>query len=322
MRILALALATVLALHLAPPANAQSYPNRTVTFVVATTAGGLTDVLVRSIANELRKEWGQPVIVENRPGASTIVGATHVARSAPDGYTILVANDPTLSLNQYLQSNLSYDPVKDFALVLNMVQAPSIMVTEASFPANNIVELIALAKQRPGALNYASFGPNSNIHLDTEAFAQKADIRLTHIPYRGVAEVMTALLGKQIDVSLSGIAPALGPIREGKLKALGIASEARSPVLPNVPTFAESGIGGYDSRGWWGLVVPAGTPRDVIDKIARDTSRVITAPDFVEKNLVQNGFSMLNQGPEEFAKFIDKDREKYSERIRIVKGQN
>jgi tripartite-type tricarboxylate transporter receptor subunit TctC len=296
-------------------ASAQQFPSKPVTFVVPVAGGGQTDILIRRLAEELRKEWGQPVLVENKPGASTIIGAAYVARAPADGYTILVANDPTLSSNQFLHLKLSYDPDKDFALVLNMVDSTSILVTEASFPANTVPELIALAKQKPGALTYASFGARGKTHIDTEALALQTGTKFTHVPYRGAGPVMVALLGKQIDFAFSGILSALGAIRDGKIKALGIAGPQRSPVLPNVPTFAEAGVP-FNSRAWYGLIVPAGTPQAVIDKIARDTSKVITDPEFLRKNIVGAGFGLLNQGPKEFAAYLTKDRAEYESRIK------
>jgi tripartite-type tricarboxylate transporter receptor subunit TctC len=299
----------------AQPGLAQQFPTRPVTFVVPVAAGGQTDVFIRRLAEELKKVWGQPVLVENKPGAATIIGAVYVARSAPDGYTILVANDPTLSSNQFMHRKLNYDPDKDFDLVLNMIDSTTILVADSSFPAKTIPQLIALAKQKPGAINYASFGAGGKTHIDTEAFALRTGTKFTHVPYRGAGPVMIALLGKQIDFALSGILSALGPLRDGRLIALGIAGEKRSPVLPNVPTFAEQGVP-FHSSAWYGLIVPAGTPRAVIDKIAHDTSAILTRPDFVEKNVYGSGFGLLNQGPEEFKEFIKKDRAEYAKRIK------
>jgi tripartite-type tricarboxylate transporter receptor subunit TctC len=299
-------------------ASAQSFPSKPVKIVVATTAGGQTDVYTRALATELSKVWGQPVIIENKPGASTIIGSIYVAQSPADGYTILVANDPTLSSNQYLHSKLGYDPVKDFAPVINMVETIQIMVAEPSFPAQTLSQLVAMAKAKPGVINYGTFGNGSKTHLDTEAFAQVAGIKLAHIPYKGVSDVMVALLGKQIDIALSGISAAQPHIRSGKLKALAIAGPTRSPLLPSVPTFAEAGVPGFESRSWFGLVVPTGTPRAVIDKIAQDTSTIINRPDFLEKHIIGNGYSLLNQGPDQYEAFLKKDRAEYAARIKNI----
>ena len=296
-------------------AGAQAYPNRTVKLVVATTAAGLTDTVTRAIAQDLTKLWGQPTIVENRPGASTIVAAAYVAKAPADGYTILMANDPTLSSNQYLYNKLPYDPVKDFAPVINVYEAISMLVARNGFGAKTLQELIAMARAKPDDITYASFGPGSKTHLDTEALAFATGIRLRHIPYKGVAEVLTALVAGQIDVALSAIPPALPYLRSGLIRAIAIDGPKRFPLLPDVPTFAESGVPNVESRSWFGFVVPAGTPRPVIDKIAVDGSRVITQPEFLEKRITGVGLGLLNQGPDEFAEFLKKDRADYAARV-------
>jgi len=299
-------------------AVAQAYPSKTVRLVVATTAAGLTDTVTRAIAQNLTKLWGQPVIVENRPGASTIVAAAYVAKAPADGYTILMANDPTLSSNQYLYSKLPYDPVKDFAPVINVYEAISMIVARNGFGARTLPELIAMARAKPDDITYASFGPGSKTHLDTEALAFATGTRLRHIPYKGVAEVLTALVAAQIDVALSAIPPTLPYLRSGQIKAIAIGGPNRFPLLPDVPTFAEAGIPNVESRSWFGFVVPAGTPRPVIDKIAADVSRVITQPEFLEQRITGVGLRLLNQGPDEFAEFLKRDRADYEARVNRV----
>jgi len=298
-------------------AQSQSFPARPVKLIVATTAGGLTDTITRAIAAELTKAWGQPALVENRPGASTIVAAAYTAKAPADGYTILMANDPTLSSNQYLYSKLPYDPVKDFAPVINVYEAITLLAVKADYPAKTLQQFISMAKAKPGAINYASFGPGSKTHLDTEALAQQTGVKLTHIPYRGIAEVLTALVGGQIEVAFSGIPPIIPYIRGGQLRALAIAGPTRFAGLPEVPTFAEAGVN-FESRSWFGLVVPAATPRPVIDKIAADVSKIIVRPDFTEKYITSVGLSVLNQGPEQFAKFLESDRADYAKRVKLV----
>ncbi len=298
-------------------AQSQSFPARPVKLIVATTAGGLTDTITRAIAAELTRAWGQPALVENRPGASTIVAAAYTAKAPADGYTILMANDPTLSSNQYLYSKLPYDPVKDFAPVINVYEAITLLAVKADYPAKTLQQFISMAKAKPGAINYASFGPGSKTHLDTEALAQQTGVKLTHIPYRGIAEVLTALVGGQIEVAFSGIPPIIPYIRGGQLRALAIAGPTRFAGLPEVPTFAEAGVN-FESRSWFGLVVPAATPRPVIDKIAADVSKIIVRPDFTEKYITSVGLSVLNQGPEQFAKFLESDRADYAKRVKLV----
>lgn len=297
---------------------AQNYPVKPVRIIVPFSAGGLTDVLGRGLANELTKMWGQQVVVENRAGANTIIAAELVAKSPPDGYTLLLANDPTLSLNQYMYSKLPYDPVRDFTPVINIVQSVTVLVVTPSLPANNLQELIAMAKARPGELTYGTFGYGSSTHLDTVELSIMAGIKMNHIPFKGIADVLPAVMSGQINMGLSAVAPALAHIRSGRLKALAYAGTQRSRVLPNVPTYAEAGLPGFLTHGWFGFVVPAGTPRPVIDKIAADTSKVITTREFDEKFVTGVGMELLNQGPAEYAAFLVKDRAQYAKRVKEV----
>ena len=297
-------------------ALAQPFPAKPVKIVIPFPAGGLTDVLGRGLGQELTKMWDKPVIIENRPGANTIIAAEYVAKQPADGYTLLMANDPTLSSNQFLYSKLPYDPVKDFAPVVNLVTTTTVLIATTSLAANNLPELIELAKKKPGELTYGTFGLGSATHLDTEAFASTAGIKLTHIPYKGIADVIPAVISGQIHMALSGMPPALPHIRSGKLKAIAFAGAQRSKLLPNVPTFAEAGIRDYEARSWFGLVAPAGTPRAAIDKIAADVTKVLGQPDFREKFVTGVGLEPLVQGPEEYAQFLRKDREKYAQRVK------
>lgn len=307
---------TVAVLALASGALAQTYPARPVRIIVPFSAGGLTDVLGRGIASELTKLWGQRVLVENRAGANTIIAAELVAKSPPDGYTILLANDPTLSLNQYMYSKLPYDPVRDFTPVINILQSVTVLVVTPSLAANTLQELIAMAKARPGEITYGTFGYGSSTHLDTVELSTMAGIKLNHIPFKGIAEVLPAVMSGQINMALSAVAPALANIRSGRLKALAYAGAQRNKALPNVPTYAEAGLPGFFTHGWFGFVVPAGTPREVIEKIAADTSKVITAREFDEKFISGVGMELINQGPAEYAEFLVKDRAQYARRVK------
>lgn len=302
----------------ADPAVAQSYPSKVVKIIVPFPAGGLTDVLARAIGQELTKTWGQQVVVENRPGANTIIAAEATAKSAADGYTMLMANDVTTSSNQYLYSKLPYDPVKDFAAVINIAETVEILVANPAFPAKTLPELIALAKAKPGVITYGSYGLGSKAHLDTEAVAIATGIKLNHVPYKGVADVVPALMGGQIDIGLVGIPPVISAVRSGKLRAIAYAGKARSPLFPDVPTFAEAGLFNIEARAWFGFVVPAATPRPVINKIAADVSRIITQPEFMEKFITGVGLNLLNQGPDQFAEFLKADRADYAVRVKNV----
>lgn len=299
-------------------ALAQGYPSKTVRIIVPYSAGGLTDVIARSIAQELNKAWLQPVIVENRPGAGTIIAATYVAKASPDGYTILMASDPTLSINQYLYSKLAYDPVRDFAPVNLLVQIVNVLVASPNLGADTLQEFIVLARSKPGELTYGTIGRGTSVHIFTEDFSARAGVRLNHIPYNGEAGVLPALIAGQIDVAFLGTRPTLPHIRSGKLKALAYAGARRAGALPNVPTFAESGVPGFEARTWFGLVVPSATPRPIIDKIAADISRIISMPEFDQKFVTGTGAELLNLGPDSYAEFLQKDRAGYAVRAKSL----
>lgn len=318
LRKVVLLISTLLLSLLADSATAQIFPARPVRIIVPFTAGGLTDVLARGLAQELTKIWSQQVIVENRPGANTIIAAELTAKSAPDGYTLLMANDPTLSSNQYLYTRLPYDPVRDFAPVINMVAVPSVLVASPSLPAGSLQELIALAKRKPGEITYGTFGPGSKTHIDTEGFSALAGVRFNHVPYKGIAEVVPAVMAGQIDIALAGVSPVLPHIRSGKLKAIAMAARQRSPVLPDVPTFAEAGIPNFESRSWFGLVVPAATPRTIIDRIASDVSRILALNEFREKFVTGVGLELHVLMPDPFAEFLKADRATYAIRVKNI----
>jgi len=294
----------------------QTYPAKPVRIIVPFPAGGLADVLARGLGQELTKVWGQQVIAENRSGANTIIASEAAAKSAPDGYTIYLATDASLSANQYLYNKLPYDPVKDFAAVISLIAVPTVLVAGPSFPANNLQELVALAKQKPGTITYGSFGYGSSTHIDTEALSQITGTKLVHVPYKGIAEVLPAILAGQIQVALSGVAPALPLLRGGKLKALVHGGFQRSPAMPNVPTFAESGAPGFASVAWFGLVVPAATPHPVIDRIAGDVQRIATNKSFDEKFISGVGLEPFVMLPDAFAAFLKTNRVTYAERIK------
>jgi tripartite-type tricarboxylate transporter receptor subunit TctC len=309
---LVLALAAALA---AGPASAQQFPTKASKMIVGFPPGGPADVLARPLAEGLSRQWNQPVLVENKPGANSIIATDYVAKQPADGYTLLLANDPSLSSNQYLYSKLPYDPVKDLTPVAGVATTTLILVVPASLPANNLKELIALAKQKGGTLTYGSIGPGSVTHLDAEAFATAAGVKLTHVPYKGTGEVIPALLNGQIDMTLTAIGPSLPHIRSGKFKALAVASAQRYPVLPEVPTFAEAGLP-FEARSWFMVAAPAGTPKPVIDKIAADVKRVVETPEYREKFINAMGMEPLTLGPAELASFLQKDRAKYAERVK------
>ncbi len=307
---------SLLALSLGPAA-AQQWPSKPVKIIVSYPAGGPVDILGRNLATGLQQLWnGTPVVVENKPGANAIIGTDYVAKQPADGYTLLFANDPSLSSNQYLYNKLPYDPVKDLVPVVNVASTTLILVTSASVPAKNLAELIALAKQKPGVLSYGSFGPGSVVHLDMEAFASAVGIKLLHVPFKGTADVMQALAGGQIDMAFAAIGPAVPQIKAGKMRGLGVASLQRQPLVPDVPTFIEAGVPNFEARSWFGIAAPAGTPRPIIDRIAADVLRVVQTPDYRKRVVLDLGLDPFEMGPDQFAAFLVKDRAKYEQRIK------
>ncbi len=307
----------VLLLAIASGAHAQSWPSKPVRLIVPYPAGGLTDVLARGIAAEVVKVWGHPLLVENRPGASQMIGAEAIAKSAPDGYTIGMMDKTPLAINPWLFSKLPYDPAKDFAPIINMVQTSQVLVAHPGLAANNVKELVELAKSKPGSINYGTFGAGSITHLDSEAFAAAAGVKLTHIPYKGIAEVLPAVASGQIQIALSGIPPMLPLARQGRVKVLGAMTPQRVAVLPEVPTFTEQGYP-LVSSSWFALFAAAGTPRPLIEKIAADIGRIISQKDFDQRFITGVGLEMLNHGPDQLAATVASDRQKYQVYVKNV----
>ena len=300
-------------------ATAQDFPRKPVRIVVPYPAGGLTDVLVRNIADGLTKAWGQPVLVDNKPGANTIIAADFVAKSPADGYTLLLATDATVSMNQHLFSKLPYDPVKDFEPVIGMVKTMAFLITPSSLPVNNLPDLVRYAKANPGKLNYGTFGPGSQAHIDGETFSKIAGVSMTPIPYKGVADVLSGMMGGQVQVMFSSIGSALPGIKAGRLKALAVDAPQRWSPLADVPTFAQQDFPTFRSRGWFGFVAPAGTPKAVVDKIAQSVSAIISARDFEAAQIREMGLEPQVMQPAQFAQFLVTDREFYSRELKGVK---
>ncbi len=310
-----------LAMMLAPAlVSAQTYPSKPVRLIIPVTAGGLTDVLGRAVAQELSKSWGQPVLVENRPGASHIIATEFVTKSAPDGHTILMT-DRAMTANPFLYRKLPYDATRDLVPVANLVNITLLLVTSPEFPANSLQEVVALARAKPGTINYGSFGKGTVTHVDMEAFAAQLGIKFTHIPYKGIADVLPALVSNQIQIALAGIPPALPLIKQGRIKALAIAGPQRSPLLPDVPTAAEAGLPALQSQSWTGFLVPAATPQTVVTKIAEDVGRIVNAPEFREKYITGVGLEPLYLTPERFADFLKSERASFGARVKNLDVQ-
>jgi tripartite-type tricarboxylate transporter receptor subunit TctC len=290
------------------PAFCLEFPNRVVKVVVAYPPGGLIDIYARAVTNELGKVWQQPVIVENRPGSATNLGAEYVAKSAPNGYTILLADDGQLSRNKYLFARLSYDPEKDFIPVVSLASVNQILIANRSFPARTLEEFIALAKATPGSINYGSFGIGSKSHVDTEVMSQIFGIKLNHVAYKGIADVIPAFERGEIQIALAGISAVVTKINNGTLQALAVATDSRQTVLPNVPTFEEAAGKKFVSRGFFGLAVPTGTPTSIVERISSDTHQAVTDSEFERKYVTSVGFDPMVLPARKFQKLLSQER--------------
>jgi tripartite-type tricarboxylate transporter receptor subunit TctC len=297
------------------PTAAQDYPNRPIVLVVPYAAGGGNDVMARIVAEKMSKTLGQQIVIENRGGAGGTIATRAVAKSAPDGYTLVIGGTGTLAINPTLYPNAGYDPRKDFAPVGLIATGALVVLVHPSVPAHSMEELIALARKEPGKLNYASAGPGSGIHLGTELFAGMAGIRFTHIPYRGTAPALNDLLGGHVDLYFSSLPPALGLITEGKVRALAVTGSRREPALPDLPTVAEAGLPGYEAVLHYGIAAPAGTPRPIVDKLNAALREALAAAD-TRAAMAGAGVEPMPSTPEDYAADIDREETKWS---RIVK---
>ena len=302
-------------------AHAQSWPTRPVKIIVPFTAGGLADILARQLSEELGKVWKQPVVVENRPGAGTMIAGEATAKAAPDGYTLLLANDATISSNQYIYKKMPYDPVNSFVPIINIAASPIVMIAGGNFAGQTVHDVVTAATQNPEKINYGTFGVGSTAHVDAHSFMALSNTKLTHVPYKGVAEVMLALASDQVQISFTGIPPALPFAKDGRIKILAISNSKRSALLPNVPTFAEAGMPGFQAAPWFGLIGPAGLPKPVVDKIAADVAKVITQPAFLNAHITGVGLELLNQGPDQYAAFLAADRANYAVKMKRLNIQ-
>jgi len=293
----------------------QAYPNRPVRIVVPFTAGSATDILARNVGQKLSEMWGQPVLVENRPGAGGTIGANVVAHSPPDGYTLLV-HSAAQAVNPYIYDSLPYDTTKDFVEVATLGGQPNVLVVSPAAGYKTVADLIAAAKKSPGALNYGSAGIGSGTHINGEKFKLVAGIDVVHVPYKGTPEALTDTMTGRINYFFSPISAALPNVKEGKLVALGVSTSKRSSALPNVPTLAESGLPGFDYSLWVGMYAPAGTPADVVDKINRDVARALATPEMRER-LAALGAEPMVMTPAEFAAFM---RAEMADASKVVKA--
>jgi tripartite-type tricarboxylate transporter receptor subunit TctC len=312
LRAISLLAATTVALA---AAAAQDYPSRPITLIVPYAAGGGNDVMARTAAEKMSKTLGQQIVIENRGGAGGSIATRQIAKAEPDGYTLGLGGTGTLAINPTLYGNVGYDPRKDFVPVGLIATSALIVCVHPSLPVRSIPDLIALAKKEPGKLNYASAGAGSGIHLGTEYFATMAGIKLTHIPYKGSAPALTDLVGGHVAIYFSSLPPAVGLLKQGKVRALAVTGAKRSPVFPDLPTVAEAALPGFEAVLHYGIVAPAGTPRPVIEKLSAALRAAVMSDD-LKARLADDGAEPLPSTPEEYAADIDREETKWSAIVR------
>jgi tripartite-type tricarboxylate transporter receptor subunit TctC len=294
----------------------QNYPTKPIRWVAPYAPGGSTSALSRLVGDELSKTFGKPVIIDNRPGGNTVIGADAVAKAAPDGYTILLAGNSQIVLNLLMKP--PYDVFKDFAPVTILANTNYILVVNPALPANNLQEFITYAKARPGQLNVASVSSGSSQHLMGELFGMLTGVKMKHIPYKGGAQGITDLMGGHVQASFSNALNVIPHIKNGKLKGLAITGDKRTASLPQLPTYAEAGLPSYDPKNWQGILAPAGTPKAIISRLSVETAKILAMPDINEK-LINSGMDPHHTGPEKMAAQMKAD---YAETARVIKTAN
>jgi tripartite-type tricarboxylate transporter receptor subunit TctC len=310
--------AAVVALASTVYAQTVAFPTRTVRVVMGYGVGGSGDVILRALANKLSQTWGQPVIVDNKPGGNEVVAAVEVARQPADGHTLIFASDSMFSLNPLLRSKPGYDPVKDFAPITRVFQSPLMVFVRPDFPANNMAEFIAYARTNPGKLNYATTGNGGTNHLAVSWLSQLYGLDMVQAPYNSVANVMQDLTTSRVDLSMLASGPSMPFVNAGKLKALAVTGSSRLPIAPSVPTFAEAGYAEYDSGFYMGLAAPAGTAQATTSKIAADVATALRSPEMATL-LQQIGVRAAGEAPAEFTSFLALDRISATKRVEAAR---
>jgi len=315
------ALILLAALAGASAAQAQSYPTRPITLTVTAAAGGVTDVVARALGQRLAQAWGQQVVIENKGGAAHVVGAQSVAKAAPDGYSLLVAEAGTFTINPTLYGNgkLPYDEEKDFIPITSIVRINQALLGHPSLPANNVRELIELARKTPGELTYGTAGIGSAPHMNMVLFESLAGVKLVPVHYRGAAPALSDVIAGHVNLMSVSVSLALPPFRTGQIKIFGIGSAKRLPLAPDIPTVAENGLPGYEATTWFGLFATAGTPPAIVTKINAEVAEILADPQFREKFLAPQMFEPMASSPEEFADYIKAERRKWAKVIREQK---
>ena len=295
------------------------YPVKPVRVIVPYSPGGAVDSFARVLTQQLSEHWNQSVVVENRPGASTMIGAEQVAKSPADGYTLLLTAELTLVTLPHLYEKIPYDPLRDFAPITGLVSATQALVANPSLPVKTVNDVVTLAKAKPGELTYGSFGIGSTGHLNMEVFQAMTGTRFNHIPYSGAGPAMNDVVGGHVSLMFAALSIVKGSVDAGKLRMIGVGSDRRSGEFPDVPMISESGVPGFEAKSWFGLVAPAGTPPEIIKKINEDVTKVISDPAFARQYLAAQGLVPITGTPEEFAAFIRAETKRWG---KVVKDAN
>ena len=314
------ALAGSLALIGCAAAHAQqpAYPSKPLKLIMSFPAGGPTDIVGRLIGQKLTDAWGQNVVIDNRPGGGGMIGGALAAKSPPDGYTLFLGGISTLSIAPFVQKNMPFDPTRDFQPVSRTTLQPLLLMTHPTLPVKTVKEFIALARARPGQINYASSGPGGSGHLAGELFRMMTNTNIVHVPYRGAPPALLDLMSGQVQTMFGTILASVPHMRSGRLRGIAITGPRRSEAVPEVPTFAESGLPGYDASSWNGIVVPSGTPRPIVDKLNAEIVKIMQMPAVLER-LAPDGTLAISSTPEEFAAFIKSEQAKWSKVVREAK---
>ena len=307
----------LVACMLAVPVAAQEFPARSVRVIVPYPPGGGVDGLARPLAERLSRLWNQPVLIENKAGAATMIGGDAVAKSAPDGHMLLLTSDSSITSNPHLYQKMPFDPIRDLAPVTQLIDLHQMVVAHPSVAANTLQELVALARAKPGALNYGSYGGGSQPHLLFEALKAQTGVQLAHRPSHGIAPALPAAIAGEVQLTLGGAATTRGHFQSGRLKPLAIARQERLALYPDVPTLREAGFPDIDPRPWFGVFAPAATPRTVVEKIRRDIAGVLSEPEFREREITGKGYTGVGSTPEEFAAFVRSDLDYKGRLIRV-----
>ncbi len=307
----------LLAAIVSTQAIAQTWPVKPIRMVIGLPSGGGSDPLARALSQRLSTMWEQPVIVDNRPGVNTSLATDIVAKSSPDGYTLLFGVDMAFTLNPHLYAKLPYDPMKDFTPITQINTFSLVLVANPALPANNVAELVSLAKSKPGKITYASTGAGSHMHLLTSMLENKAKVSLMQVPYKGIPQMMMAATTGEVDLSWVGPSSAKPLVAAGKLKTIGFGALKRTPAMPDVPTFSESGYPAVEAAAWFGIVGPAGMPRSLVDRINKDVLAVINDPEFRKNEIANRGYEATGLGPDEFGALIKREFAARSEHVRL-----